>query len=238
MSTGLSEYFDIILTNWLLSIAILFILSALVARLLFNNRDKHNTKASHFTSTSENWHSESIETVLCSLETTTDGLSSEEILHRLEKYGPNLLDEVEIRGPFLRFFLNQFHNLLIYVLIVAGIVTVILGHWVDASVILAVVFLNALIGFVQEGKAENALKAIKKMLSASAMVLREGRQISIQADGLVPGDIVLLQSGDKVPADLRLFRTKGLQVQESVLTGESLPVEKNYRYGFTKSRDG
>ena len=108
----------------------------------------------------------------------------------------------------------------------ASAVTATLGHWVDASVILAVVLLNAVIGFVQEGKAENALSAIRQMLSPNAMVMRDGRQMTVRADELLPGDIVLLQSGDKVPADLRLFRVKGLQIQESVLTGESLAVEK------------
>ncbi|TNF95867.1 MAG: cation-transporting P-type ATPase, partial [Gammaproteobacteria bacterium] len=115
---------------------------------------------------------------------------------------------------------------LIYVLIAASIITAMLGHWVDASVIFGVVIINAVIGFVQEGKAEDALKAIRQMLSPSAMVIRNGRQMSIRAEELVPGDIVLLQSGDKVPADLRLFRVKGLQIQESVLTGESVAVEK------------
>jgi len=108
----------------------------------------------------------------------------------------------------------------------ASAVTATLGHWVDASVILAVVLLNAVIGFVQEGKAENALSAIRQMLSPNAMVMRDGRQMTVRADELLPGDIVLLQSGDKVPADLRLFRVKGLQIQESVLTGESMAVEK------------
>ena len=101
-----------------------------------------------------------------------------------------------------------------------------LGHWVDASVILGVVLINAMIGFVQEGKAENALRAIRQMLSPNAMVMREGRQMTIPAEELVPGDIAMLQSGDRVPADLRLFRVKGLQIQEAALTGESVAVEK------------
>ncbi|KKK97632.1 hypothetical protein LCGC14_2650810, partial [marine sediment metagenome] len=104
--------------------------------------------------------------------------------------------------------------------------TAMLGHWIDAGVIMGVVFINAVIGFVQEGKAENALKAIRQMLSPNAMVLRNGKQTTIPAKELVPGDVVLLQSGDKVPADLRLFRVKGLQIQESILTGESIAVEK------------
>ncbi|MCF6282650.1 MAG: cation-transporting P-type ATPase [Candidatus Polarisedimenticolaceae bacterium] len=175
---------------------------------------------------SESWHAESSEAALEALETTADGLSKEEVTSRLAKYGLNQLPEPKTRGPLLRFFC-QFHNVLIYVLVAASVVTALLGHWVDASVILAVVFLNALIGFVQEGKAENALRAIRQMLSPNAMVMRGGRQKTIRAEALLPGDIVLLQSGDKVPADLRLLRIKGLQIQESVLTGESLAVEKS-----------
>ncbi|HEB82088.1 MAG TPA: cation-transporting P-type ATPase [Gammaproteobacteria bacterium] len=172
------------------------------------------------------WHVESITTVLDLLETTEQGLSAEEAGARLEKYGPNRLPEAETRGPLVRFFC-QFHNVLIYVLIAASAITAMLGHWVDAGVILGVVLVNAIIGFVQEGKAENALKAIRQMLSPVAMVLRDGRKITLPAEDLVPGDVVLLQSGDKVPADLRLFRVKGLQIQEAVLTGESIAVEKN-----------
>ncbi len=174
---------------------------------------------------SENWHAKSTESTLTLLETSADGLSEEEVEKRLEKYGPNKLPEPQIRGPFVR-FMYQFHNILIYVLLAAGMVTAVLGHWVDAGVIFAVVLLNAVIGFVQEGKAENALRAIRQMLSPHAMVMRDGRQITIEAEDLVPGDIVILQSGDKVPADLRLFRVKGLQIQESALTGESMAVEK------------
>ncbi|HIF17158.1 MAG TPA: cation-transporting P-type ATPase [Cycloclasticus sp.] len=166
-----------------------------------------------------------IETVLASLEVTPEGLSNNEVVARRAKFGQNQLPEVQPRGLLLR-FLYQFHNVLIYVLIVAGCVTAMLGHWVDASVIMAVVVLNALIGVVQEGKAENALRAIRQMLSPNAMVLRDGHQKSIPAEELVPGDVVLLQSGDKVPADVRLLRVKGLQIQESLLTGESLAVEK------------
>ncbi len=176
-------------------------------------------------SASENWYIKSAKEVLTSLDTNPDGLSSEEITIRLAKYGLNRLPEVGIRGPLIR-FIYQFHNVLIYVLIVASAITAMLGHWVDASVILGVVLINAMIGFVQEGKAEDALSAIRKMLSPNAMVMRGGRQMTIRAEELVPGDIVLLQSGDKVPADLRLFRVKGMQVQEAALTGESVAIEK------------
>jgi magnesium-transporting ATPase (P-type) len=176
--------------------------------------------------TPKNWHHESLETVFKSFETTASGLSNEEQAKRLAAHGPNRLPAPRSHGPLMRFLL-QFHNILIYVLIVAGAVTAMLEHWVDASVIFAVVVLNAMIGFVQEGKAEDALNAIRQMLSPNAMVLRDGRQTKIRAENLVPGDVVFLQSGDKVPADLRLFRNKGLRIQEAVLTGESIPVEKH-----------
>jgi magnesium-transporting ATPase (P-type) len=173
----------------------------------------------------ETWHTKSTDAVFELLVTSADGLSKEEIENRLTKYGPNRLAETKTRSPLLR-FLSQFHNVLIYVLIAAAVVTAILQHWVDAGVIFGVVIINAVIGFVQEGKAEDALRAIKQMLSSNAMVKRGGRQITVRAEDLVPGDIVMLQSGDKVPADLRLFRVKGLQVQEAALTGESMAVSK------------
>ena len=172
-----------------------------------------------------NWHADNVEKAFSLLETSQNGISKEEARQRLAMYGENRLPEIKMRSLWIR-FIYQFHNVLIYVLIAAGLITAMLGHWVDASVIFGVVVINAVIGFVQEGKAENALKAIRKMLSPNAMVVREGKQISIKAELLVPGDIVFLQSGDKVPADLRLFQVKGLQVQESALTGESIAVEK------------
>tara|TARA_R110001592_G_scaffold362635_1_gene677476 strand:+ start:49508 stop:52270 length:2763 start_codon:yes stop_codon:yes gene_type:complete len=192
-------------------------------RSLFLKRDKSASAGKD--TVAEAWHTKSVDAVVDFLNSTKAGLSSDEAAHRLSQFGPNRLPEVKARGSLLR-FLSQFHNVLIYVLIVAGVITGLLQHWVDAGVIFGVVLVNALIGFVQEGKAENALRAIRQMLSLNAMVMRGGRQQSIRADLLVPGDIVLLQSGDKVPADLRLFRVKGLQIQESALTGESAPVSK------------
>ncbi|MBT2969446.1 MAG: cation-transporting P-type ATPase [Candidatus Thiodiazotropha sp. (ex Ctena orbiculata)] len=171
------------------------------------------------------WHSIDVEKLLQRIDTSETGLSTEEAALRLQRYGPNRLPEPRPRHPLVR-FLYQFHNVLIYVLIVAAVVTSLLQHWLDASVIFGVVIVNALIGHIQEGKAEDALKAIRLMLSPRAMVMRNGRQISIDAEQLVVGDIVLLQSGDRVPADLRLVQLKGLQIQESALTGESMPVEK------------
>ncbi len=213
--------------EWSLILAILVILvvvSAAITRQSFNAPRKQNAQSD--TSTSKPWHTESAKTVFELLEITTAGLTKEDVTKRLAKHGKNRLPEPRQQGLLLR-LAYQFHNVLIYVLIVASTVTALLGHWVDAGVILAVVMVNAVIGFVQEGKAENALRAIRKMLSPNAMVIREGRQMLIQAEELVPGDIVLLQPGDKVPADLRLFQVKGLQIQESVLTGESMAVEKN-----------
>ncbi|HXK56182.1 MAG TPA: HAD-IC family P-type ATPase, partial [Gammaproteobacteria bacterium] len=154
------------------------------------------------------------------------GLQQEEAVRRLERCGPNRLPPPKRRTPVLR-FLSQFNNVLIYVLLSAAVVTGLLAHWVDTGVILAVVLINALVGYVQEGKAEKALDAIRNLLSPQATVLRNRRQSVIPAEQLVPGDVVLLQSGDKVPADLRLFRCKHLQIEEAALTGESVAVEKS-----------
>jgi len=228
MNNDLTWHFDIAVIEWLVVLAILVILAVVgtvITRQSLNAFRKPNGQSGALASTSISWYAESTETVFESLETTPDGLSKQEANNRLVKHGLNRLPESRGRGPLVRFF-YQFHNVLIYVLIAASAVTAMLGHWVDASVILGVVFLNAVIGFVQEGKAENALRAIRQMLSPNAMVLRDGRQMTIPAEDLAPGDIVLLQSGDKVPADLRLFRVKGLQIQEAVLTGESIAVEK------------
>jgi len=175
--------------------------------------------------TTRPWHVLSQETIFSELDAGATGLDTAEAGRRMERYGPNRLPEAPPQGLLMR-LLAQFHNLLIYVLLGAALIAGAMGHWVDTIVILGVVLVNAVIGFVQEGKAEDALRAIRNMLSSQAMVLRDGRHVSVAAEELVPGDIVLLQSGDKVPADLRLFRAKGLQIQEAVLTGESVAVEK------------
>jgi magnesium-transporting ATPase (P-type) len=171
------------------------------------------------------WHATPAEAVINRLGTDLEGLSADEAAKRLAQYGPNRLRPARRRGPIARFLL-QFHNVLIYVLLGASVVTAALAHWVDTGVILGVVLINALIGYVQEGKAERALEAIRNMLSLSASVMRDGRKTTLPADALVPGDIVFLQSGDKVPADLRIVHVKNLQIQEAVLTGESIAVEK------------
>jgi P-type E1-E2 ATPase len=123
-------------------------------------------------------------------------------------------------------FLSHFHNILIYVLIGAAGITSLLGHVVDTFVIIAVVIINAFIGFYQEGKAEKAMEAIRHMLALRASVIRDGKRQVIPGEELVPGDIVFLEAGDKLPADLRLLKSHGLQIQESILTGESVAVEK------------
>ena len=227
MNDNLTWHFDVAVIEWLIILAMLVILAVLgaVTRRSLKAFRKTGIQSGILDSTSKSWHFKSAKAVLESLVTTPDGLSTEEVINRLAKYGLNRLAEARVRGPMLR-FVYQFHNVLIYVLIAASAVTAMLEHWVDASVILCVVLINAVIGFVQEGKAENALKAIRQMLSPNAMVVRDGRQVTIPAEELVPGDIVFLQSGDKVPADLRLFRIKGLQIQEAALTGESMAVEK------------
>lgn len=171
------------------------------------------------------WHSQSPEAALTALDAQSAGLSRDEAERRLEKYGPNRLPEAARRGVFTRFLL-QFHNILIYVLIGSAIVTAALNHWMDTAVILAVVVANAAIGFIQEDKAEKAMDAIRHMLAPRANVLREGQRESVEGEKLVPGDVILLEAGDKVPADLRLLTAYGLSVQESILTGESVPVEK------------
>jgi magnesium-transporting ATPase (P-type) len=172
------------------------------------------------------WHALDVERVTSELEATSEGLTEELVKERLDRFGPNRLRPPHRRGPLLR-FLMQFHNILIYVLIVAGVATAILQHWIDTGVIFGVVVINALIGFIQEGKAERALEAITRLLSLEATVIRGGRRQTIPAEKLVPGDRVLIRSGDKIPADVRLVEVHELQIDEAMLTGESVPVMKS-----------
>jgi magnesium-transporting ATPase (P-type) len=173
-----------------------------------------------------NWHSFNVDNTIEQLQTDrNNGLSSQEVENRLKKFGSNRLPRARGRSAWVRFLL-QFHNVLIYVMLVAAGITGMLGDWVDTGVLLAAVFINAVIGFVQEGKAEQALDAIRSMLSLHSSVIRNGKRSEIEAEKLVPGDLVVLISGDKVPADLRLLTSKGLRVNEAILTGESQAVEK------------
>ena len=172
------------------------------------------------------WHAMAVEDVLGRLGTKANtGLDPAEASSRLQKYGPNRLPEGKRRGVVMR-LLAQFNNILVYVLLVAGFTKLMLNLWLDAAIIFGVVILNALLGFIQEGKAEKALDSIRNMLSAEARTVRGGEARMTPAEQLVPGDVVLLESGDKVPADLRLVDAKNLRTEEAALTGESVPAEK------------
>jgi calcium-translocating P-type ATPase len=170
-------------------------------------------------------HARPPEDALAAMEAGPRGLAQGEAEARLARHGPNRLPEPPRRGP-LRRFLAQFANVLIYVLIGAAAVTAWLGHWVDTAVILAVVLVNALVGFIQEGRAEQAMAALRDLLAPQARVLRDGAPVTLPGEALVPGDIVLLEAGDRVPADLRLIEARALAAEEAMLTGESVPVEK------------
>ena len=171
------------------------------------------------------YHSLPPDEVVSRLETAAGGLDSAEAEARLQRYGANRLPEAPRQNPVLR-FLGHFNNILIYVLLGSAVITAALGHFVDTAVILAVVLANAIIGFLQEGRAEKAMDAIRHMLAPRASVIRDGERCNVAGEDLVPGDVVLVEAGDKVPADLRLIQAHGLSAQEAILTGESLPVEK------------
>ncbi|ANH39241.1 putative cation-transporting ATPase F [Nocardioides dokdonensis FR1436] len=172
-------------------------------------------------------HALAVHEVLTLMEADPDqGLSDQEAADRLHTFGPNTLPARTTTGPLVR-LVRQVHHPLIYVLIVAGVITAALGEHVDSGVIFGVVVVNALIGFVQEAKAETALEGLRTMVRTQARVVRDGRPRSLSSDDLVPGDLVLLEAGDKVPADLRLIRTTDLRVDESALSGESVPAAKD-----------
>jgi calcium-translocating P-type ATPase len=172
------------------------------------------------------WHRLEVDAALERLKVDRGGLSSEQAAARLSQYGANRLPEGKRRSIWRR-LAAQLNNLLIYILIAASAVTALMQHWVDAGVILAVVVIQTAIGFLQEGKAEQALAAIRHMLAPKATVWRDGRRQTVAGESLVPGDMVLLEAGDRVPADLRLIESRALAVDEAVLTGESVAVEKN-----------
>lgn len=178
--------------------------------------------------TTVDWHAQDSNEVLRRLSSTAEGLATTDIQHRLKKHGTNALPKAPRRTIAQR-ILSQFNNILIYVLIGSGAVTALLGHWTDTIVILAVVLINAAIGFWQEGRAEDALDAVRRMVSSEASVLRDGKRQTVATVQLVPGDVVLLEAGDKVPADLRLIEVRGLRAQEAAITGESAPVTKDVK---------
>jgi Ca2+-transporting ATPase len=174
------------------------------------------------------WHQLQLEEVFQRLEADPqNGLAQKEIQKRQKEHGLNQVTPRKGKSPFIKFLL-QFHQPLVYILLVATGITASLGEWVDSGVIFSVVLVNAIVGFLQESKAEKAIEALAKMVVTKASVRRERRKQQVPSVELVPGDIVLLQSGDKVPADLRLYHVRNLQVDESMLTGESVPVTKDY----------
>ncbi|HEU6446700.1 MAG TPA: cation-transporting P-type ATPase, partial [Gaiellaceae bacterium] len=172
------------------------------------------------------WHAASAEDVLETLDSDRDGLGAGEVSRRLAVHGPNVIPRAGTDGPLTLLF-RQIHNPLIWVLIGAGLLAIALGKPIDGAVVLGVVVVNALIGFVQEFRAGKAIEALIAMVPDFATVVRGGMRVTTSAAELVPGDIVQLASGDKVPADIRLIEVRNLQADEAALTGESVPVAKS-----------
>ncbi len=171
------------------------------------------------------WHAIDVQETIDALAGSYDGLAGDEAARRFERHGANLLPPPARRHPILR-LLSQFNNALIHFLLAAAIAAWMLGNHIDAGIIIAVVVVNAIVGFIQEGRAEQALDAISGMIAPKASVLRDGKRVTVSASALVPGDVVLLDAGDLVPADMRLARTRGLLIDESILTGESVAAQK------------
>ncbi|MDP2992278.1 MAG: HAD-IC family P-type ATPase, partial [Deltaproteobacteria bacterium] len=171
------------------------------------------------------WYQLGVKEIFQTLRSSEEGLTDAEAGERLIQHGPNKLAEEE-RISKLKILLHQFTSPLIYILLVAAIVTSLLKEYIDTGVIMTVVILNAIIGYIQEFKAEESVRALKKMVVPRARVIRRSKEKEINSEELVPGDIVLLASGAKVPADLRLFKTMELRIEEAMLTGESIPAEK------------
>ena len=171
------------------------------------------------------WHRQVSKDVVKKLGSSFDGLSEGEVQKRFGKYGKNVLREHK-KKSLLRVLLGQFNSLLVWVLIFAAVVSGLIGHLIDAAVIGIIIILNAGIGFFQEHKAESIIEKLKKSLKYKVMVLREGKQVEIDSKFLVPGDIVLLEAGDRVLADCRILRSDGLRTNEAVLSGESFPIDK------------
>lgn len=176
--------------------------------------------------TGPEWHARTSEDVSVAFGVSVDaGLSDHDVEERRREHGINELPRQRKQSAFAR-FLQQFRNPLVYILLISGLVTIVLGGITDASVILGVVLINALIGFIQEGKAVEALEALAGSVGTDARVIRNGRKQQVAVVDLVPGDVVVLESGDRVPADMRLVHARDLAIAEAALTGESVPVEK------------
>ncbi|MDA8214296.1 MAG: HAD-IC family P-type ATPase, partial [Nitrospiraceae bacterium] len=174
------------------------------------------------------WHRKNIDETADALKSSLSGLSAEDARQRLEQYGPNELKEKK-KKTLLMMFLDQFKDFMILVLIGAAVISGIIGEVSDTIAIIIIVVLNAVIGFVQEYRAEKAMAALKKMAAPTALVLRHGMPANVPSSQLVPGDMVILEAGKVVPADMRLTETAQLKVEEAALTGESVPVEKHTR---------
>ena len=173
------------------------------------------------------WHALTPEETLHQLATPPDsGLTSDEAARRLESYGPNQLEEAP-GITFWQMLFDQFNNFVVILLIVAAVISAVLGDLEEAAAIMAIVVLNATLGVVQERRAEQALAALKKLAAPEAQVIRDGQRQSVSSTKLVPGDIVLLEAGNYVPADIRLLEAANLRIEEAALTGESVPVQKD-----------
>jgi len=172
------------------------------------------------------WYQRSVDEIFSDLQSSPAGLSTATAQERLQKQGPNALPQKAEKSALLK-FIAHFKDVLIYILLAAAVITAIMGHWVDTFVIIGVAVINALIGFIQENNAEKSLKSIQNMLASEAMLVRDGRQVTVATRDIVVGDVVMLRPGDKIPADLRLFEVNNLRVEEAILTGESTVVSKN-----------
>lgn len=187
-------------------------------------QDSNNVK-------NKSWHHDSIATTLETLKTSEKGLTTDEVKERQKQYGLNEIPEGTTR-PWWLILLTQFKSLLILILFIAAVISALSDHMIDAYVIMAVIMLNAIIGFVQEIKAEKAIASLRNMLVVEAKVLRDGKKTSVVSKELVPGDLIILEEGDSIPADGRIIYAKNLRTIEAPLTGESLPIEK--KVGETK----
>src|SRR5512134_651253 len=180
------------------------------------------------------WHALKAQEVLDHLKVEHGGLTSGQASQRLEQYGPNQLKEAP-RPTFLQMLWEQLNNFVVILLIIASIISALLGDYVEAAAIMAIVVLNSVLGIVQEQRAEEALAALKKLAAPDAQVVRDGRRVSIPSYELVPGDLVFLEAGNFIPADIRLLEAVNLRIEEASLTGESLAVQKNAAYVLEKN---
>jgi len=176
--------------------------------------------------TDMDWYQKESGEVVDELGSSVKGLSAQEALNRLKKYGPNELEKKKKKTAFMM-LMDQFTDFMIIVLMAAAVVAGVAGKPTDAVAIIAIVILNAIIGFVQEYRADKAMAALKKMAASASTVMRDGRPVDIPSSEIVPGDMVLLEAGQMIPADMRLLETANLKVEEAALTGESVPVEKH-----------